>query len=144
MKFYYQSIRKMFVPLFTDNITMQINFLDYLSEFLEYFSRYNHDIYLMGDFNRDLIKYEICKYSQTFLLCIQSYFMLPTIDKPTRVYSISATFIDNICTNDLKNNISSGNIVTYTTDHFSQVCKLPNTKKRLNSGIIPAFMLINL
>ena len=42
----------------------------------------------------------------------------------------------NIFTNNLTNNISSGNIVTDTTDHFSQVCivnvnkqKLPHTKK---------------
>ena len=59
-----------------------------------------------------------------------------SIDKPTRVYGSSATLIDNIFTNNLTNNISSGNIVTDTTDHFSQVCivnvnkqKLPHTKK---------------
>ena len=59
-----------------------------------------------------------------------------TTDKPTRVYGSSATLIDNIFTNNLTNNISSGNIVTDTTDHFSQVCivnvnkqKLPHTKK---------------
>ena len=59
-----------------------------------------------------------------------------SIDKPTRLYGSSATLIDNIFTNNLTNNISSGNIVTDTTDHFSQVCivnvnkqKLPHTKK---------------
>ena len=57
-------------------------------------------------------------------------------DKLTRLYGSSATLIDNIFTNNLTNNISSGNIVTDTTDHFSQVCivnvnkqKLPHTKK---------------
>ncbi|CAH3180638.1 unnamed protein product, partial [Porites evermanni] len=64
---------------------------------------------------------------------MQSFSMLPTIDKPTRVYGSSATLIDNIFTNNLTNNISSGNIVTDTTDRFSQVCifkqKLTNTKK---------------
>jgi len=49
--------------------------------------------------------------------------VLPSFDKPTRVYTISATFIDNIFTNNLMNNISNGSIVIYTTDHFSQVCK---------------------
>ena len=90
----------------------------------------------MGDFNIDLLKYENCKYSQTLLQCMQSFSMLPTIDKPTRVYGSSATLIDNIFTNNLTNNISSGNIVTDTTDHFSQVCivnvnkqKLPHSKK---------------
>ena len=93
-------------------------------------------MYLMGDFNIDLLKYENRKYSQTLLQCMQSFSMLPTIDKATRVYESSATLMDNIFTNDLTNNISSGNIVTDTTDHFSQVCivnvnkqKLPHTKK---------------
>ena len=31
-------------------------FLDYLSESLEHFNRHNHNIYLMGDFNIDLLK----------------------------------------------------------------------------------------
>ena len=99
-------------------------------------SEKDNNIYLMGDFNIDLLKYENCKYSQTLLQCMQSFSMLPTIDKPTRVYGSSATLIDNIFTNNLTNNISSGNIVTDTTDHFSQLCivnvnkqKLPHTKK---------------
>ena len=76
--------------------------------------------YLIGGFNIDLLKYENCKYSQTLLQCMQSFSMLPTIDKPTRVYGSSATLIDNIFTNNLTNNISSGNIVTDTTDHLAR------------------------
>lgn len=53
---------------------------------------------------------------------MQSFSMLPVIDKPTRVYGTSATLIDNIFTNNLENNIVGGNIVTDITDHFSQVC----------------------
>ena len=99
-------------------------------------SNHNNNLCVMGDFNIDLLKYENCKYSQTLLQCMQSFSMLPTIDKPTRVYGSSATLIDNIFTNNLTYNISSCNIVTDTTDHFSQVCivnvnkqKLPHTKK---------------
>ena len=72
----------------------------------------------MGDFNIDLLKYENCKYNHTLLQYMQNFSMLPTIDKPTRVYGSSATLIDNIFTNNLTNNISGGNIVTDTTDHF--------------------------
>ena len=83
-----------------------------------------------------MLKYENCKYSQTLLKCMHSFSMLPTFDKPTRVYGSSVTLIDNIFTNNPTINIFSGNIVTDTTDHFSQVCivnvnkqKLPHTKK---------------
>lgn len=99
-------------------------FLDYLSESLERFNRHNHNIYLMGDFNIDLLKYENCTYSQALLHCTQSFSMLPVLDKPTRVYGTSATLIDNIFTNNLENSIVGGNIVTDITDHFSQVCMI--------------------
>ena len=95
-------------------------FLDYLSESLKRFNRHNHNIYLMGDFNIDLLKYENCTYSQALLHCTQSFSMLPVLDKPTRAYGTSATLIDNIFTNNLENSIVGGNSVTDITDHFSQ------------------------
>ena len=99
-------------------------FLDYLSESLERFNRHNHNIYLTGDFNIDLLKYENCTYSQALLHCTQSFSMLPVLDKPTRVYGTSAALIDNIFTNNLENSIVGGNIVIDITDHFSQACMI--------------------
>ena len=93
-------------------------FLDYLSESLKRFSRNNHNIYLMGDFNIDLLKYENCIHGQTLLHCIQSFSMLPVVDKPARVYGTSATLIDNIFANNLENSIVGGNICTDITDHY--------------------------
>ena len=55
--------------------------------------------------------------------------MFPVVDKPTRVYGKSATLIDNIFINNLENNIISGNIVSDTTDHFSQMCILTSQCK---------------
>ena len=78
--------------------------------------------FFMGDFNILLLKYETCKYSKTLLQCMQIFSILPLIDKPTRVYGTSAILTDNVFSNNLKNNIASGNTVTNITDHFSQVC----------------------
>ena len=94
-------------------------FLEYLSDFLERQCRQNLNIYLMGDLNIDLLKYETCGYTQTLLQTMQSFSMFPVVDKPTRVYGNSATLIDNIFINNPENNIVSGNIVSDTTDHFS-------------------------
>lgn len=47
---------------------------------------------------------------------------IPTIDKPTRVHGNSATLIDNIFVNNIKGTVSSGNIVSDISDHFSQFC----------------------
>ena len=87
-------------------------FLDYLSDSLEYFSSHNNNIYLMGDFNMARHCFSVCK--------VLLFFLQP-----------SATLIDNIFTNNLTNNISSGNVVTDTTDHFSQVCIVNVNKQKL-------------
>ena len=92
------------------------NLLEYLSSSLEEYSSRNRNIYLMGDFNIDLLKSESCPYSNEFLQIIQSLALLPIIEKPTRVYGKSATLIDNIFSNNPENCNLSGNIVTDTTD----------------------------
>jgi len=98
------------------------NFLNYLEETIDKYNMKNRSIYLIGDFNIDLLKCNSCKYSSNFLLELQSCFLLPTIDKPTRVYNSSATLIDNIFTNNSNNVIYSGNIVSDISDHYSQFC----------------------
>ena len=97
-------------------------FLEYLSNALEDICCTNKKIFLMGDFNIDLLRYETCSYSQTLIELSQSLSFFPTIDKPTRVYGNSATLIDNIFSNDLDNFLISGNIVTDVSDHFVQFC----------------------
>ena len=95
-------------------------FLEYLSDFLERQCRQNVNIYLMGGFNIDLLKYVTCGCTQTLLQTMQSFSMVPVVDKPTRVYGNSATLIDNIFLNNPENNIVCGNVMSDTTDHFSQ------------------------
>lgn len=51
---------------------------------------------IMGDFNIDLLKCTSSLYSHDFLSSLQSCFLVPTINKPTRVRSTSTTLIDNI------------------------------------------------
>jgi len=68
----------------------------------------------MGDFNINL------RYAYNFLLSLQSFSFIPTIDKPTRVYNNSATLIDNILTNKVDVKITSGNIISDISDHYSQ------------------------
>ena len=96
------------------------SFLDYFEDALVRFSATGKPIYVLGDININILRAKTCKYSQKFLSCLQSFALMPTIDKPTRVYSNSATLIDNIFTNKLDDYFASGNIVSDITDHFSQ------------------------
>ena len=75
----------------------------------------------MGDFNIDLLKSETCGFSYNFLLSLQTFSFVPTIDKPTRVYKNSATLIDNIFANRVDSKVSSGNIVSDISDHYSHL-----------------------
>ena len=65
----------------------------------------------MGDFNIDLLRSETCGFSPNFLLSLQSFSFVPTIDKPVRIYKNSAALIDNIFVNRIDGKVSSGNIV---------------------------------
>ena len=97
-------------------------FLNYFDETLERLSNSSKSIYVMTDANINLLRYETCKYAQSFLHILQSLCFSPTIDKPTRVHNASATLIDNIFVNNYDAHILSGNIVSDVSDHFSQFC----------------------
>lgn len=75
------------------------SFQTYFDETLEKLSMSGKPIYVMGDFNINLLNAETCNFTKDFLFSLQSYSFIPTIDKPTRVNSNSATLIDNIFVN---------------------------------------------
>ena len=88
-------------------------------------------IVIMGDFNIDLLKCASSTYSHDFLTSLQSCFLIPTIDKPTRVRSTSATLIDNIFINNPDQVVASGNINSDISDHFSQFCILKSMRDKI-------------
>ena len=107
-------------------------FLEYFDQTLEKLSASGKSVYIMGDFNVSLVRAESCKYSHNFLLSLQSYSFIPTIDKPTRVYRNSATLIDNILVNNVKGTVSSGNVVSDISDHFTQFCIFHSCKNKIS------------
>ena len=65
---------------------------------------------------------------------LQSFSSIPIIDKPTRVYGNSATLIDNILTTKVDVEITSGNIISDTSDHYLQFCISHNFIQRPKPG----------
>ena len=55
---------------------------------------------------------------------MHSFNLTPIIDKPTRVHHNSYSLIDNLFASNLEDTITSGNIISDPTDHFSQFCIL--------------------
>ena len=96
--------------------------MNYFDETVEKFSLTGKSLCIMGDFNVDLLKSYSCSHAQNFLLSCQSYSLLPSIDKTTRIHNDSATLSDNILVNTLDQQIHSGNIISDINYHFSQFC----------------------
>ena len=105
-------------------------FQQYFENTIEKLTLSGKQLFLMGDINIDLLKSETCRFSHDFLLALQSCYLIPTIDKPTRVYNDSATLIDNIFVNIPDQVLMSGNVVSDISDHFSQFCILQTIKDK--------------
>ena len=99
-------------------------FQQYFDESIENYTALDNVICILGDFNIDLLKAQSSNYSQDFLMSLQSCYLIPTVVKPTRVRSTSATLIDNIFVNTPEKVLVSGNIISDISDHFSQFCIL--------------------
>ena len=106
------------------------DFLTYLDRTIEKMVSDDKDVYIMGDFNIDLLKCETSQVSQDFLLSPRSCYLIPTVDKPTRVHRTSATLIDNIFVNNPDKLLASGNIISHISDHFSQFCITTSAKDK--------------
>ena len=121
---------------FTVNTTPLKFFRCISKKTIEKFAMTNKAIYVMGDFNIDLLKCETSHFSHNFLLHLQSCYLIPTVDKPSRVHRASATLIDNIFVNNADKILASGNTATDVSDHFLQVCVIKSAIDKFKGKII--------
>ena len=96
------------------------NLSTYLQEVLSNPAVSSKQIFLLGDFNLDLLNYDSHTATGEFVNLLLSKQFLPFIVHPTRVSDNSSTIIDNIFANVLDQETVSGNILTQITDHFPQ------------------------
>lgn len=75
-------------------------------------------LFICGEFNIDLLNPTKLKAIDDFTDMMYSLSLYPTITKPTRITLHSATIIDNIFTNVMDFQISSGLFVCDITDHL--------------------------
>ena len=107
---------------------------DYFDHLMEKLSKENKKVFLIGDYNIDLMKTEEDSNTSTFFDSLTSNLFVPHIIYPTRITTTSRTLIDNIFSNSL--NFSdgiSGNLTISISDHLAQfliineeVVKIPN------------------
>lgn len=107
------------------------SFMKYMEEATAKFPSTGKSRCLSGDFNICLQKFDTCNYIRDFLLTLQSCYLLPTIDKPTRVHANSAILIDNIFVNNPEKVQISSNVITDVSDHFPQICIFTSARDKL-------------
>ena len=73
-----------------DVIYKQDNSAERFLHYFEAVDRYcaiGKPICLLGDVKINILRTQTCNYAQQLLDCLQGYSLLPTIDKPTRLYN---------------------------------------------------------
>ena len=80
----------------------------------------NKHVYVMGDFNIDLLKADSNRPTHEYIELLYSHSMLPSIYKPTRITATTATCIDNIITNN-ENIAQSTILVNDISDHMPTI-----------------------
>ena len=90
----------------------------YLKGLLDKLSKENKIVFLLGNFNINLLNYAQDTSTNVFLDSLSSHLFLPHILQPIRVRGNSKTLIDNIFSNAISPNIISGNLMSSISDHL--------------------------
>ena len=104
------------------------DFFEYLEKCLNVIAQENKELYICGDFNFDLLKIDSDHVTQHFFNLLCSFGLLPHVLQPSRVTDNTATVIDNIFSNNIPDNIVSGNILLTLSEHFSQFPSITREK----------------
>ena len=84
--------------------------------------KYGQKLVLGLDHNLDFLKESQYQPTHDFLETIYETGLIPTITKPTRITTSSATLIDNIVDNQLYSQTNSGIAIDDTSDHLPCYC----------------------
>ena len=96
------------------------HFTEYIQRTLSIPSVANKHVFILGDFNINLLNHDSHTATCDFVSVLLSQNFLPYIIHPTRVSDHSSTIIDNIFSNVCNFDTRSGNILTQVADHFPQ------------------------
>ena len=99
---------------------------NYLNQLSENISKEKKSIFLLGDFNVNLLNYNEHNQTNEFLDSLASNSFIPLILQPTRITSHSNTLIDNVFSSIIDPDIISGNLTASISDHLPQFAIIPN------------------
>ena len=92
----------------------------YLNKLLQNISKEQKSVFLLGEFNFNLLNHNEFNQTNEFLDSLASNLFIPLILQPTKITSHSNTLIDNIISNFIDPDIVSGNLSATISDHLPQ------------------------
>jgi len=105
-------------------------FFDLISNQLELLASKNKPIFLLGDFNIDVLKYGKEALSTDYVDILFSSGFIQTVIRPTRCTNNSATLIDHCITNFSCDKFFSRILTTNISDHFPVMHGVPFSSKK--------------
>ena len=99
---------------------------NYLNTLLDKLSIENKQVFLLGNFNINLLNYNDHQPTNEFLDFLASNSFIPYILQPTRITSHSKNLIGNIFSNIISHEVISGKITATISDHLPQPLFAPN------------------
>ena len=95
-------------------------------------NRYSNKlIYIVGDFNQDLIKYDLDNDYQNLIDNVHNRGFVQLVSRPTRITEHTHTLIDHVYTNNVENVLSCNILTLDMSDHLAT-----NTKISLGSDSV--------
>ena len=104
------------------------DFGSYMKNLFLKLNKENKEVYICGDFNINLLKYDDEIVAKDFYNLMNSDVYLPQINLPTRITDTTMTLIDNIFTNTMNYNSFSINILIQIAEHLSQFLWVDTSK----------------
>ena len=114
-----------------------------LDSLLAHLSRTCSRAFLAGDFNLDLLKIDNHRPTRAFFNTLNSYHFMPSIVRPTRITSDSATLIDNIFTNEITYSLESAIIINDKSDHLPVILQCSLAQPKVDQSLTYANRTIN-
>ena len=108
-------------------------FRNQLNDIIKIINPNRHEIYIFGDMNINFLKFNEHAQTEEFLDMLYTNNILPIITKPTRLTDHTATLIDHVYTNCLKN-FTAGILTVDITDHLPVFCIVRTQPPRNNSN----------
>ena len=110
-------------------------FMSSLESIMLIISNSKHDCLISGDWNIDLLKYDVHLGTESFVNNLRAKLHIPVITRPTRFSEFSSTLIDNILNNKPQDLQAAEAIICDITDHLPIFFVSEEMQKKLNKTI---------